>query len=519
MRQGNSQMSIDKNKLLIILLFIVFTSFYFIFSIPSNSIWWDQEEAIRIAKDILKGNFPLVGYLHSNGMHSFPAFYYFVSPLVYISENTLFLYGSVAFLYIIGVLILANYTYNKFGRFECILFLLFSATHVWSLFFASFFWNPNYIPFFMCLFIISLEKQINEASPVIYFHISGIFLNIIVQMMPQSIILIPAFAFILFLFKRIPSLMNQIIHVFIQIILVCPWIYFHLFILDWENLKTQGKFFKNFTAMSEYMNFLGGWELTSEYIHYASYGTNTYPFEEFFDAVLTVSSILIMMMIIYSTYLTLSKISYTNLFNIQIKTVIEKDQAKQKLCMALSILNFSCVFYFLTGMHMTPHHYQFLSPLLALNLTLLTGFKKHRIKIVWSLLLCIFLQGSFSYWRAFSEHRKPYITDVGYSDQFARYFDDNCNSESSAYILDTRGFRSTNPVFQHADPLSIPLDKFRAVQNTYGNNSCGMLIFVLRDHYEQSKIIRWILEKDYMLTDMEFKDYTIWSRKNIKEHE
>ena len=121
-------------------------------------------------------------------MHSFPAFYYFVSPLVYISENILFLYGSVAFLYIIGVLILANYTYNKFGRIECILFLLFSATHVWSLFFASFFWNPNYIPFFMCLFIISLDKQINEGSPVIYFHISGILLNIIVQIMQQSII-------------------------------------------------------------------------------------------------------------------------------------------------------------------------------------------------------------------------------------------------------------------------------------------------------------------------------------------
>ena len=61
--------------------------------------------------------------------------------------------------------------------------------------------------------------------------------------------------------------------------------------------------------------------------------------------------------------------------------------------------------------------------------------------------------------------------------------------------------------------------EFRAVQDTYENNSCGMLIFVLRDHYEQSKIIRWILEKNYMLTDMKFKDYLIWSRKNIKEHE
>ena len=168
---------------------------------------------------------------------------------------------------------------------------------------------------------------------------------------------------------------------------------------------------------------------------------------------------------------------------------------------------------------MTPHHYQFLTPLLAFNLTLLASFKQLKKIITPLLLLCILMQGSFSYWRAFSDYRKPYITDVGYSDQFSRYFDDNCNSESSAYILDTQWFRNTNPVFASASAFSIPLDKFRAVQDTYGNNSCGMLIFVLRDHYEQSKIIRWILEKNYMQTDMKFKDYLIWSQKNIKQHE
>ena len=123
-------MSIDKNKILIIFLFIASTSLYFIFTIPSNSIWWDQIESIRIAKEILKGEFPLHGYKHSNGMYSFPAFYYFAAPLIYISDEPMFLYGSVAILYILGVLLLANYIYNKFGLFESFLFLLFSATHV-----------------------------------------------------------------------------------------------------------------------------------------------------------------------------------------------------------------------------------------------------------------------------------------------------------------------------------------------------------------------------------------------------
>ena len=487
-------MLIDKKKLLLILLFFGCCLLYFTLSIPSNSISWDQEEAIRIAKDILQGNFPLHGPKHSNGMYTFPAYYYFVSPLVYISDEPMFLYGSVAFLYIIGVLLLANYIYKKFGCFECIFFLLFSATHVWSLFFASYFWNPNYIPFFMCLFILSLAKQINEGSSVKYFHVSGIILNIIVQMMPQTIILIPSFVFILFLFKRLPSFLNQIIHVFIQLILVYPWIHYYLFILDWENHKIAGKLFKNFSAIFEYMNFLGGWELTSEYIDYAFYGTNTYPFTEFFDALLTFSSILMMIMIIFSTYLTFSKISYINLFSLQVKAVNGMNLEKQKLFMALTILNFSCVFFFLTGMHMTPHHYQFLTPLLAFNLTLLASFKQHKKIITPLLLLCILIQGSFSYWRAYSEYKKPYVTDIGYSDQFTNYITNNCNAESTAYILDPSG-----------------LYFFQSSKGDHDKKSCGKLILVLRDHYTQSEIIRWFLKKNYAKTDMKFKDYLIWS--------
>ena len=495
-------MLIDKKKLLLILLFFGCCLLYFTLSIPSNSISLDQKDAIRIAKDIYQGNFPLHGPKHSNGMYTFPAFYYFVSPLVYISDEPMFLYGSVAFLYIIGVLLLANYIYKKFGCFECILFLLFSATHVWSLFFASYFWNPNYIPFFMCLFILSLAKQINEGSSVKYFHLSGILLNIIVQMMPQSIILIPAFAFILFLFKRLPSLLNQVLHLFIQLILVYPWIHFYLFIQDWENLKTTGKLFKNFSAIFEYMNFLGGWGLTSEYIDYSFYGTNTYPFTEFFDALLTFSSILMMIMIIFSIYLTFSKISYINLFNLQIKAVNGIDLEKQKLFMALTIINFSCVLFFITGMHMTPHHYQFLTPLLAFNLTLLVSFKQHKKIITPLLLLCIFMQGSFSYWRAYSEYKKPYVTDIGYSNQFTNYITNNCNANSTAYILDPSG-----------------LNFFQSSKGDHDKKSCGKLILVLRNHYTQSAIIRWFLKKNYAKTDMKFKDYLIWSRKNMKEYE
>jgi len=153
-------------------------------------------------------------------------------------------------------------------------------------------------------------------------------------------------------------------------------------------------------------------------------------------------------------------------------------------------------------MHMTPHHYQFLTPLLAFNLTLLASFKQHKKIITPLLLLCILMQGSFSYWRAYSEYKKPYVTDIGYSDQFTNYITNNCNADSTASILNPDG-----------------LYFFQSSKGDHDKKSCGKLILVLRDHYTQSEIIRWFLKKNYAKTDMKFKDYLIWSRKNIKEHE
>ena len=108
------------------------------------------------------------------------------------------------------------------------------------------------------------------------------------------------------------------------------------------------------------------------------------------------------------------------------------------------------------------------------------------------------MQGSFSYWRAYSEYKKPYVTDIGYSDQFINYITNNCGADSNVSIL--------NPDRLHY---------FKAFKGNNEKKSCGELILVLRDHYTQSKIIKWFLKKNYAKNNMKFKDYLIWSRKNI----
>jgi hypothetical protein len=151
--------------------------------------------------------------------------------------------------------------------------------------------------------------------------------------------------------------------------------------------------------------------------------------------------------------------------------------------------------FLLVGMHVHAHHYQFLTPLLALNFAVLVGVENKRKKLIISLLLVsIFIQGSFSYWRAYSEYTKPYVTDIGYSDKFTQYYADNCNADSSAYILDPRG-----------------LQFFKSSTGSVDKNACGKVVLVMRDHYAQSEIIRWMLEEEYRKTEMVFKDYMIWS--------
>jgi hypothetical protein len=487
---------IDIKYFSVLLLFFIAISIYYVLTIPSNSIWHDQTLAVNLAKDVLNGKFPLVGYLHSNRMHSFPAFYYLIAPLVYISDDPIFLYCSVAVMNILGVMIVTRYIYSKYSFQEYVLYLLFSATHVSTLFFSSFFWNPNYIPFFMSLFIVSVFKYLNDKTSVIYFHIAGIVINFMVQMMPQAIVLIPSFILILFLFRKLPSLVNQVVHVAIQLALVYPWIHYHLFIFEWDGFKSGQKLYKGFSiSIIEYLNYLGGWVLNSEYTTYLAYGTNTYPYAKLINVVLTGSSILLLSLLVYSTWVSLRGIKISNYVNINIIDNEVNELTTQKILIVLAVINFSCIIFFITGMQMVSYHYQFLAPVLALNMSLLISYE-NKIKklLVFVLLLIIFLQGSFSYWRAYSDYTKPYVTDIGFSGEFTQYFNNNCNAESSAYTLDPRGLRF-----------------FKSSSGSADKNSCGKVVLVMSDHYAQSEIIRWVLEGNYRTTEMVFKDYMIWS--------
>jgi hypothetical protein len=176
-------------QLIILLLFLTFliiaTSYYYYWTVPANSVWYDQRAAIEVFQKIIDGQFPLVGYNHSIGIPSFAGFYYITTTAYFFLSDPIELYYFTAFINVVSILILTILLYLKLNSFSAILFGVFSATHIWGLYYGSFLWNPNYIPFFMVLFYLSLFAYLKDKN-VLYFHLAGILINIIVQMTKQN---------------------------------------------------------------------------------------------------------------------------------------------------------------------------------------------------------------------------------------------------------------------------------------------------------------------------------------------
>ena len=165
------------------------------------------------------------------------------------------------------------------------------------------------------------------------------------------------------------------VHVAIQLVFVYPWIHYHLFIFEWDGFESGQKLYKGFSiSIIEYLNYLGGWVLNSEYTTYLAYGTNTYPYTKLIDIVLTVSSILLLSMLVYSTWLSYKNIKISNYYNISIIDKDVNELTTQNILIVLAVINFSCILFFITGMQMVSYHYQFLAPVIALNISLLISY-------------------------------------------------------------------------------------------------------------------------------------------------
>ena len=149
---------------------------YYYCTIAANSFFVDQYKLIEQTKEILEGNFRLVGMRTSRLQWNFPMINYLLTPLIVITSNLWALYASTAVAYVIGIWSLSWILLKNRPFSELLIFASLSLTHVWSLFYASFAWPPNYIPFFVAMFIICFFHYLKHSENVWLFHGASLFL-------------------------------------------------------------------------------------------------------------------------------------------------------------------------------------------------------------------------------------------------------------------------------------------------------------------------------------------------------
>ena len=162
-------------------------SVYYYSTTAANSFGLDQFKIIEYSKDILEGNFKLVGMRTSRLNWNFPMIHYLLTPLAAITINPLIFYFSTAVTYVIGIWSISWVLYKNRTISEFLIFIGLSMTHVWSMFYSSFLWQQNFIPFFVSMFFICFFYYLKNSRNVWFFHAASVFLNIAFQLHTMSV--------------------------------------------------------------------------------------------------------------------------------------------------------------------------------------------------------------------------------------------------------------------------------------------------------------------------------------------
>ena len=149
--------------LLFFVISVCIFSLYYSCTIVANSFGLDQYKLIEYSKEILEGNFRLVGMRTSRLNWNFPMINYLITPLVAITSDPWALYISTAVTYVFSILSLSWILFINRPFSEFLIFAALSMTHAWSLFYSSYLWQQNYIPFFVTLFFICFFQYLKHS--------------------------------------------------------------------------------------------------------------------------------------------------------------------------------------------------------------------------------------------------------------------------------------------------------------------------------------------------------------------
>ncbi|MEZ4641250.1 MAG: glycosyltransferase family 39 protein [Chloroflexota bacterium] len=145
---------------------------------------------------------PLAANKSSAGIMNPPLIAYLLALPLYVQRTLTAVHLFQALLSTTAVLILYLYTRPLFGTRVALLAALLFAVNPWAVYYGRFLWNPNPIPFFATLLLLSLLSYFCGQHKPIHLVLSGLWLAAMTQLHLGSLVLIPTGILILLIFWR-----------------------------------------------------------------------------------------------------------------------------------------------------------------------------------------------------------------------------------------------------------------------------------------------------------------------------
>ena len=116
----------------------------------------DQAVALRIAHDILNGDFRTVGLTSSSGAANPPLYVYIVAFVVWIHHGLIFATQSVAVLSVVAIALTYVFVHPRFGGAVALVTTAFFATAPWAVLYGRHLWQQDYLPLVTVVLLWSL---------------------------------------------------------------------------------------------------------------------------------------------------------------------------------------------------------------------------------------------------------------------------------------------------------------------------------------------------------------------------
>ncbi|VAW42048.1 hypothetical protein MNBD_CHLOROFLEXI01-520, partial [hydrothermal vent metagenome] len=188
---------------ILLLLLLAVAAYLRLRGLEHSPILGDQSILLNIAMHFVNsGEIPLAANKSSAGIMNPPLIAYLLSVPLFIKGTLTFVHLFQGVMGVTAVAVLAIYAQRLFGWRVALLASLLFAVNPWAVYYSRFIWNPNPIPLFSTLLLMSLLAYFAGNRHPIHLALAFLWLAAITQLHLSGLVLIAVLGIVMLIFWR-----------------------------------------------------------------------------------------------------------------------------------------------------------------------------------------------------------------------------------------------------------------------------------------------------------------------------